>query len=120
VKKIVEEIDKEKKQAIVKKEEERIALKKLLEENEIRKLVLADQLQKEREQDLKACYDYARVLDQQEKDRADYFKIRERKSSDFMSQVVDGVIKEINNKTKIEEENIKKFEKEIEKKYLIC
>ncbi len=110
------ELAKEKQAAIEKKEEERVALKKLLEENEVRKIVLAEQLQQEREQDLKACHDYARILDQQDEDRANYFKIRERRGNDFMQKVVDGVLKDINNKNVKEATAMKKFELELEQK----
>ena len=112
----MEEIAKEKQAAIDKKEEEKLALRKLLEENEVRKLVLADQLQEERDQDLKNTHDYARILDQQEKDRSDYFKIRERKSGDFMAKVVDGIIKDMDVKTKKEADARRQFEIIMEKK----
>ena len=116
VKKIVQEIEKEKVAAINKKEEEKAALKVLLNENELRKKVLAAQLEQERELDLQACREYARVLDKQEKDRNDYFKVRSLKSNEFMSKMIDTVLKDIDNKNKLEEEAIRKYEIEKDKK----
>lgn len=88
-------------------------MQKLLKENEVRKMVIQQQLNEEREQDLKACADYARILDQREKERAEYFKVRERKSGDFLQKVVDGVMKGMTDKNVKEAEAIKRFDKEM-------
>ena len=74
-------------------------------------------MEQERELDLLACKEYARVLDKQEKDRNDYFKIRSLKTSEYMTNMIDTVLKDINNKNKSEEEMIKKFELEKDKRY---
>jgi hypothetical protein len=55
-------------------------------------------------------------LDQQEKDRSDYFKIRERSSGDFMAKVVDGIIKDMNIKTQKEADARRNQEILLEKK----
>jgi len=90
-------------------------LKKVLIENEENKRKQQEILRREREEDVKICEEYAKVLDKQEKDRENYFKTKEKKADDFSKKLADTVIKDLEERQKKEEKNIKKyqFEKEI-------
>ena len=119
MKKIKEEIEKDKVNANTKKEEERIALMKLLVENEQRKITMAENKQRERDIDIKSCLDMIKIVDQREKDRNDYFKLRERKSGETNQKAIETVVKGMKEKDHYEEEAIKKFEAERDKRYLL-
>lgn len=116
VKKIKEEIEKEKQVAITKKEEEKQALMLLLKENESRRNTLAEIKQIQRDIDVKSCLDMIKVVDQREKDRNDYFKLRERTSGETNQKAIDTVVKDMKLKDRMEEEAIKKFEAERDKR----
>ena len=85
-------------------------LKNVLEENEKNKKILAAKLLKEREDDIKACEDYSKILDKQERERENYFKDREKKQHNIMGRMVETVIKDLNEKQKKEDETIKKYQ----------
>ncbi len=92
------------------------ALKKLLKENEQRKITIAEMKQMQRDIDIKSCLDMQRVVDQKEKDRNDYFKLRERRSNDTNSKAIEIVVKAMELRNKEEMEAIKKFEADRDKR----
>ena len=64
----------------------------MLIENEKNKEAAEKQKAKERDQDFQAQEDYARMLDQQERDRQREFEMREKRAQDFMNRLASGVI----------------------------
>jgi len=112
VKNCVEEIEKEKQMALNKKIEEKEALQLLLQENELRKITLSEQKKEQKNIDIKSMIDMQKVVEQREKDRNDYFKIRERRSGETAFKAIETVVKAMNMKNIEEEEAIKRFEVE--------
>jgi len=100
VTRIVEDMEKEKQLAAMKKQHEKEALMKVLLENEENKKKRYEDLLKEREEDVKTCEDNAKVLDKQEKDRENYFKNKERKANEFSKKMADTVIKDMEDRFK--------------------
>jgi len=118
VSRIQEEIEREKQTALMRKQQERDYLQKVLRENEENKIKQMENLKREREEDVKICDEYAKVLDKQEKDRENYFKNKEKKANEFSKKIAETVIKDMDEKQRREEENIRKFQidKEIKEK----
>ena len=69
-----------------------------------------------RQEDIAAQKRYAAMLDQQEKDRANEIAAREKRAQDFMNRMADGVLKEMDNMQKKEDEMIAKYERQRELK----
>ncbi len=116
VSKCLVEIEKEKEMAVVKKIQGKEHLKNVLEENEKNKKILAANMQKEREDDIRACEEYSKILEKQERDRENYFKDREKRQNQIMNRMVETVIKDLGEKQRKEEETIKKYQDEKNKK----
>jgi hypothetical protein len=116
VKWILEEIEKEKVVALEKKQKEKASLLQLLKDNEIKKDVVAEQNRVDRENDIEDTNNYAKILEEQERKRAEYFKIRERTSPTGTASKIEAVIKEINNRNVYEEEKIRQYVREKEMK----
>ncbi len=109
MKHLLEEIEKEKQSMIKKKVEEKDALQKTLKDNELNKVKLIEQLKKERDDDVRCTKEYAKILEKQENERKEYFNRIERNSNNFMSKMVETVIKDMDGKNKDEEERMKKY-----------
>ncbi len=105
VKHYLEEIEEEKKAALDKKKKEHEALIQTLKDNELNKIRKAEQLKKEKEEDLKFCEENNKVEERKELERKLYFKRIERNANNFMT----GVAKEALDKMKreAEEEELK-------------
>jgi len=88
----------------------------MLNDNEKLKIKRGEEAKIEREQDIKFMDDYTKILDKQEKDRADYFKKCESRQMDFMNRMVETVVKERNIKEKEDEEKMLKYQSEKDKK----
>ena len=102
-------MEKEKQITIKKKIEEKDALQKTLKDNELNKVKLIEQLKKERDEDVRCTKEYAKILEKQENERKEYFNRIERNSNNFMSKMVETVIKEMDGKNKDEEERMRKY-----------
>lgn len=90
-----------------------------LEENEeFKKRQIQKELQ-EREQDRKFMEDYSKILDKQEKDREDYFKRCNERQKGFMERMANTVVKEQEDNLKEEENKIKKYQEEKNKRFFI-
>lgn len=87
-------------------------------ENEQRKITLANIKQQERDDDFKSCLDMQRVMDQREKDRDDYFKIRERKTGEANQKAIETVVRGMELQNLYEEQAIKKYESERDHRYI--
>jgi hypothetical protein len=116
VKALVTDMEREKQIAIKKKQEERDALQKTLKDNELNKIKTMEQMKRDRAEDIQIMDEYAKVLDKQEQDRAEYFKRIERNANNFMSMMAGGVLKEQNERNKAEEDRMNTFLAEREKK----
>ena len=66
--------------------------------------------ERDRQEDINAQIEYGKMLDKQEKERADYFKDRERKGNTFISLMVENVIKEQDMKNKKLDDALKKHQ----------
>jgi len=111
-------MEKDKQAAHKRKMQEKEHLKLVLEENEKNKKILAANLQKEREEDIKACEDYTRMLDKQEEDRENYFKMRAKRQNEFMSQMAENVIKVQDEYLQKELDTINKYQQAKDQKDL--
>jgi hypothetical protein len=56
------------------------------------------------------------MLDQQEQDRKNEVNAREKRAQDFMNRMADGVLKDMDNMQKKEDEMIVRYEREREQK----
>jgi len=112
-------MEKEKQAMIKKKVEEKEALQKTLKDNELNKIKLIEQLKKERDEDVRCTQEYAKILEKQENERKEYFNRIERNSNNFMSGMVKTVLKEMDVKNKDEEDRMKKYLSDKERRYKI-
>jgi len=117
LKRLKNEAEEEQRKLIQKKNEKHEELVATLKENEAHKKVLYERMLREREEDIKSQIEYTKILDKQEKDRAEYFKSKERKGNTFTNLMVENVIKDLENKNKKLEETIEKYHKEKDKRY---
>ena len=108
-------MDKEKKNLIQKKIDERELLNKTIKENELNKLKLLENKKKEREDAIKCTEEFNKILEKQENDRIEYFKNIERKSNTFMSKIFGTVLKDMDDKNKQEDLKMKIFLEDKEK-----
>ena len=88
----------------------------MLQDNEEFKQRQLEEARKERVQDIKFMDDYTKILEKQEKDRADYFKNCEDRQKDAMNRMVENVIKQQDLKAKQDEENMIRYQKEKDQK----
>ena len=84
-----------------------------MKDNELRKQVLAEQLRKEKEEDIRIMEDHAQEEIKRENERKAYFKRIERNANSFADNAVATVLKE--QKEKLDEENRKLKQYEIDK-----
>lgn len=105
----LDEIEKERLTLNQKKIKEREALQKTLKDNELNKIKLQEQIKKEKEDDVRATQEYAKILEKQENERKEYFNKIERNSNSFMSKMAETVLKEMQLKSKEEEERIQRY-----------
>ena len=110
-------MEKEKQTMIKKKVEEKEALQKTLKDNELNKIKLIEQLKKERDEDVRCTQEYAKILEKQENERKEYFNRIERNSNNFMSNMVKTVLKDMDVKNKDEEDRMKKYLSDKERRY---
>jgi len=102
---------------IKKKMEEKFALQKTLKDNELNKLKQLELLKKEKEDDVRAGQEYGKILEKQENERIEYFRRIERNAHGYMTKAVEDSLKEIEMKNKEEEEKIRHFLLEKERRY---
>jgi len=94
VTKIRHELDEEARAAMVKRQDDKHQLKRLLHENEEYKKKMADEARREKEADIKAQQEYTRLIEKQMADREAEFKAREDRAKKFMSMMADTVVKD--------------------------
>jgi len=81
-----EELETESKMIVVKKENEKLHLLKMLEENEENKKQKLKEKERIRQEDIFAQEEYAKMLDQQERERANEFQKRMNKMQELMNK----------------------------------
>lgn len=97
-----------------KRDQERNYLKKMLVENETNKRKQEADKKKERELDVLAQEEYARVMEKQEQDRTKEFQARERRAQEFMNRMAGTVIKNQAEKQRDEDNNMQRYAMERE------
>jgi hypothetical protein len=102
---------------IKKKIEEKEALQKTLVDNQLNKVKLLEMAKKEKEDDIRASEEYGMIIQKQDNERIEYFKNIERNSYGFMTKSVEDSLKEIERKHKEEEEKIRQYIIDKEKRY---
>lgn len=118
MKHLLAEIDKDKQNMIKMKIEEKEALQKTLVDNQLNKVKLLEMAKKEKEDDIGASEEYGKILQKQENERFEYFKNIERNSHGFMTKSVEEEsLREIERKHKEEEEKIRQYILDKEKRY---
>ncbi len=85
----------------------------LIENDKCKAKAMADK-ERERQEDIRAQFEYTKMLEKQEADRVNEFKNREKRAQDFMNQMADTVIKKMDERQKDEDVKIKKYEMEKE------
>lgn len=118
LKKIKNETEEEIQKAIRMKNEKHEELVKTLKENELHKIVLQERANREREDDIKAQVEYAKMLDRQEQERADYFKSKEKKGNTFTNMMIENVVKDKEEKEKKLLDTINKYQADKDRRYL--
>ena len=89
----LDKIEHEKKMAQEKKQREKEAYNRIQLDNIEFKKYQLEMKRKEKESDIAAQEEYSRILDKQEKARADYFKNCASRQSEFMSKMAENVVK---------------------------
>lgn len=109
VKNIQSELEKERQIQLKKRLDERELMFDTIKENELNKKRALENKEKERLSDIKSTEDYAKVLDRQEQERNEYFKRIERNANNYINKMADTVISSIEAKNKEEEERMRLF-----------
>jgi len=118
VKNIQNELEKEKQQQLKKRLEERELMFDTIKENELNKKRALENKERERLDDIKATEEYAKVLDRQEQERIEYFKRIERNGNNYINKMAENVLANIQAKNKEEEDRMRTFLSEKEKRHL--
>ncbi len=116
---ISEETEKEKQANLNKKIQNYEALQQTLKENEENKRIQAINRENEKFDDIRSIEEYTKVLEKQENERKLYFQNIENKASNFLAKMSQTVLKDIENKNKIENEKMQKYLQEKEEKLVM-
>ena len=93
-----------------KRDQERNYLKKMLVENEINKKKAEEERLRERDLDIAAQEEHAKILEKQEQDRQREFLARERRAQEFMNRMGGTVIKNQTEKQREEDQMLLRYE----------
>jgi len=116
VKRLQHELDSEKQAYLLKRKQEYEYLQKVLRENDENKRKQTDDKHQQRLSDIRAQEEYTKVLDRQEQDRILEFQAREKRAQDYMGRMADTVIKDMDKRAQFEEDRIKNYEAEKERR----
>ena len=103
-------IENENKNALIKKAEVKEAYKQIQLANIEFKKNQLEMKKKERESDIQAMEEYSRILTRQEQARVDYFKRCENRQCEFISKMVENVVKVNDDRLALEDEKIMKYQ----------
>ena len=99
-----------------KKRQEKEYYSKMIAENTKNQEMAKQYKEKMRLEDVAAQKAYARKLDQEEQDRKNEVAAREKRAQDFMNRMADGVLKDMDEQQRKEDEMIARYEREREVK----
>jgi len=116
VKNIQSELEKEKQIQLKRRLDERELMFNTIMENELNKKRALENKENERLTDKKYTEEYAKLLDRQELERMEYFKRIERNANNYVNKMADTVMNNIEAKNKEEEEKMRTFLMEKEKR----
>jgi hypothetical protein len=116
VRKIKEEMENENRLANQKRDEERLALKKLLEENEENRLKTLEENKRLKAEEVRSQQETIRLMEKQENDRANEVKARELRSKKLMGIMEQTVIKDQKLQILEEERKLLKYYQDRENK----
>lgn len=116
VKNIQSELEKDRQIQLKRRLDERELMFNTIMENELNKKRALENKEKERLTDIKYTEEYAKLIDRQELERMDYFKRIERNANNYINKMADTVMNNIEAKNKEEEEKMKTFLMEKEKR----
>jgi len=116
VKRLQYELEAEKQAYVTKRKQEYDYLQKVLKENDENKRNQLDDKHRQRLADIRAQEEYTKVLDRQEQDRILEFQAREKRAQDYMGKMTDTVIKDMDQRAQTEEDRIKNYEAEKERR----
>ena len=119
IKNLINDMENEKEKRETRKIEEKELLQQALRENEINRLKKIENQKKEKLDDVKATKEFSKILDRQEQERVEYFKKIERNSNNYINKMADTVLGNLDKKTKEEEDKMRAYLDEKEKKYII-
>ncbi len=117
VKNIKSELEKERQIQLKKRLDERELMFDTIKENELNKKRALENKEQERLSDIKATEEYAKVLDRQEQERNEYFRRIERNANNHVNKMADTVLSSMDAKNKEEEEKMRLFLIEKERRY---
>lgn len=110
VERLKDEMNQERQMMLEKRRQEREYLQLMLAENEKHKVIQEREKERERLEDVSAQDAYQKMLLQQENDRADEFSRREKRAQEFMGKMADTVLREMDQKAREEDDQIKQYE----------
>ena len=108
------EMEMERQNFLQKRKQERDYLQRMMAANDEAKRDLAKRKEIEKMEDWKAQEQYLHMLEVQEKDRENDFKQRENRTQQYLNQVSDMVLTKMEERRKLEEDNLRRYELEKE------
>ena len=111
VKENQQQIKDEIKANLEKKKAEKLAMEKTIEDNLLRRKILAEEEKKEREDDIRIMEDALALDIKKENERKEYFQKIERNANVFSGKAIETVLKAQKEKMRMEEEKLKEYER---------
>ena len=111
VKENQQQIKDEIKANLEKKKAEKLAMEKTIEDNLLRRKILAEEEKKEREDDIRIMEDALALDIKKENERKEYFNKIERNANVFSGKAIETVLKAQKEKMRMEEEKLKEYER---------
>ena len=111
VKENQQQLKDEKKANLERKKAEKLAMEKTIEDNLLRRKILAEEEKKEREDDIRIMEDALALDIKKENERKEYFNKIERNANVFSGKAIETVLKAQKEKMRMEEEKLKEYER---------
>jgi hypothetical protein len=111
VKENQQQIKDEIKANLERKKAEKLAMEKTIEDNLLRRKILAEEEKKEREDDIRIMEDALALDIKKENERKEYFQKIERNANVFSGKAIETVLKAQKEKMRMEEEKLKEYER---------
>ncbi len=117
VKKVKQEIERNNRDVVKKKQLEKDAVQLLISDHEFSKQKAKEAVEQEKMNDIKITSEYSKMIDRQDNERNNFFKNKMRMPNEVTRQLVEDVLKDMEEKRRLEEERILQYNKNKEKKY---